>query len=866
MAVIKCKMCGAGVEMAPDQKYGTCEHCNNIVTFPKISDDQRLAAYDRGDHFRRNGDFDKALAVYEQIIRDDPSDAEAHWCCVLCRFGIEYVQNPGDSQWIPTCHRASFDSILEDVDYQAALEYSDGVTRNHYQAEAKRFSEIQKGILAISRQEDPYDIFICYKESDGRGGRTQDSVLAQDIYYQLMDAGYRIFFSRITLEDKAGTEYEPYIFAALHSAKVMLVVGTRQEYFNAVWVRNEWGRFLAMMRKDKEKLLIPCYRDMDPYDLPEALSILQAYDMSKIGFVQDLLRGLKKILYKEEEKSQQEASRETVVIQGNSANVQALLKRGYIELEDENWEKADEFFEQVLNNDPENAEAYLGKFYTKNQRNSLENVLHQHVDWSEQMMTDMELLPAASKLSEEVQRMIREAAFDIQQYQENITQKLQKLSTTYPSRIKRAERNRGIYQALIEEDKNLSRAKRYSAEGDTVSTLLEELEKKFSEQIEEARREAEQAQKETQAKYDRQFQKIRCEVEYERIIQECQIDSTWFANNRKTAEKFQREQKTILEIYKHAGKNNIEETYQKIQELSLELYDKEEELKPWSAAASQWKTLTEQHQKEVKEAQLKLDEARKKRDDLIRETEWRQSQVETKGKNNVAQKNTVISFAYGMIQLLAVIFVICTIVEFVKKFDWSKDILQLVGILLIAAFKNFSLFIVCAVVIIVVAFLLHLILGQMGERQEKEIKEENGPVLNELGIWREKVRNQEQELAEMQKRHAKALHAITLPKAKLKMISDNVLFCRPYDALEYVSLDQTELTFRQLHVHVSESSSAGNSQAFLFCYEKESFYPVEILREADGENPDQLVLTVTNMGLSVKLEKFSDREHYLLLY
>lgn len=866
MAVIKCKMCGAGVEMAPDQKYGTCEHCNNIVTFPKISDDQRLAAYDRGDHFRRNGDFDKALAVYEQIIRDDPSDAEAHWCCVLCRFGIEYVQNPGDSQWIPTCHRASFDSILEDVDYQAALEYSDGVTRNHYQAEAKRFSEIQKGILAISRQENPYDIFICYKESDGRGGRTQDSVLAQDIYYQLTDAGYRVFFSRITLEDKAGTEYEPYIFAALHSAKVMLVVGTRQEYFNAVWVRNEWGRFLAMMRKDQEKLLIPCYRDMDPYDLPESLSILQAYDMARIGFVQDLLRGLKKILCKEEEKLQQESSRETVVIQGNGANIQALLKRGYIELEDENWEKAEELFEQVLNNEPENAEAYLGKFYTRYQSSSLENVLHQHVDWSEQMVCDTESLPAAAKLSEEVQRMIREAAFDIQQYQENITQKLQKLSTTYPSRIKRAERNRGIYQALIEEDKNLSRAKRYSAEGDTVSTLLEELEKKFSEQIEEARREAEQAQKETQAKYDRQFQKIRCEVEYERIIQECQIDSTWFANNRKTAEKFQREQKTILEIYKHAGKNNIEETYQKIQELSLELYDKEEELKPWSAAASQWKTLTEQHQKEVKEAQLKLDEARKKRDDLIRETEWRQSQVETKGKNNVAQKNTVISFAYGMIQLLAVIFVICTIVEFVKKFDWSKDILQLVGILLIAAFKNFSLFIVCAVVIIVVAFLLHLILGQMGERQEKEIKEENGPVLNELGIWREKVRNQEQELAEMQKRHAKALHAITLPKAKLKMISDNVLFCRPYDALEYVSLDQTELTFRQLHVHVSESSSAGNSQAFLFYYEKESFYPVEILREADGENPDQLVLTVTNMGLSVKLEKFSDREHYLLLY
>mgnify|MGYP007110798585 CR=1 FL=1 len=42
--------------------------------------------------------------------------------------------------------------------------------------------------------------------------------------------------------------------------------------------------------------LLPCYRDMDPYDLPEALSVLQSYDMSKIGFMQDLIRGVKKVI------------------------------------------------------------------------------------------------------------------------------------------------------------------------------------------------------------------------------------------------------------------------------------------------------------------------------------------------------------------------------------------------------------------------------------------------------------------------------------------------------------------------------------------------------------------------------------------
>ena len=35
---------------------------------------------------------------------------------------------------------------------------------------------------------------------------------------------------------------------------------------------------------------------MDPYDLPEEFSHLQAQDMSKLGFMQDLTHGIKKIL------------------------------------------------------------------------------------------------------------------------------------------------------------------------------------------------------------------------------------------------------------------------------------------------------------------------------------------------------------------------------------------------------------------------------------------------------------------------------------------------------------------------------------------------------------------------------------------
>ena len=74
----------------------------------------------------------------------------------------------------------------------------------------------------------------------------------------------------------------------------MLVVGTSEENFNAVWVKNEWSRFLEMMHQDKSKVLIPVYSKIDAYKLPEEFAMLQAQSMDKVGAMQDLTRGVKK--------------------------------------------------------------------------------------------------------------------------------------------------------------------------------------------------------------------------------------------------------------------------------------------------------------------------------------------------------------------------------------------------------------------------------------------------------------------------------------------------------------------------------------------------------------------------------------------
>lgn len=359
--IIKCKMCGGDIDFIPGATYGTCEYCGSTSTIPQAEDENKLNRYNRANHFRRQCEFDKAVAAYEKILEQDDTDAEAHWGAVISRFGIEYVEDPATHQRIPTCHRVQVASILTDEDYLAAVENApDEESRRIYQEEAARIAEIQKGILAISANEKPYDVFICYKETDENGQRTRDSQWAQDVYYGLTEQGLKVFFSRITLEDKLGQQYEPYIFAALNSAKVMVVIGSRPEYFNAVWVKNEWSRYLSLMKHDHKRLLIPCYRDMDPYDLPEELSMLQSQDMSKIGFMQDLLRGIQKVM-QQPTSAPQGVRVETAAAETNAPGVTSLIKRAALFLEDGDTASAREYYDRVLDIDPECAEAYMGK-------------------------------------------------------------------------------------------------------------------------------------------------------------------------------------------------------------------------------------------------------------------------------------------------------------------------------------------------------------------------------------------------------------------------------------------------------------------------------------------------------------------------
>ncbi len=382
MIVYKCKMCGGNLNIREGEKTAVCEYCGTQQTVPSTDDEKKANLFNRANYFRQNSEFDKAKEIYEHILDEDSNDAEIYWSIVLCKYGIEYVEDPVTRERKPTINRVQSLSILQDADYQMTLEHADFMQKSLYEKEAVGIDEIQKEILNIANNESPYDIFISYKEKATDGGRTQSSVLAQNIYQMLTKEGYRVFFSRISLEDKLGQKYEPYIYSALNSAKVMLVVGTEKEEFNAPWVKNEWVRFLNMMHENTQKVLIPCFRNIDPYDLPDEFQPLQSQDMAKVGADQDLLHGIEKIM------AMQTGNRnvgQSITTSGNGESLQRLLQNAETYIRLGNYEDAQKVYQKITELYPEDYKGWWGRIVAATRGFNIDDYSHLY-EWNQWMI------------------------------------------------------------------------------------------------------------------------------------------------------------------------------------------------------------------------------------------------------------------------------------------------------------------------------------------------------------------------------------------------------------------------------------------------------------------------------------------------
>ena len=247
----------------------------------------------------RLADFFEAEQEFEDVIRRYPTNAQGYWGHLLSKYGIKYEEDY-DGRRIPTCYAASIECVFDSSDYKKAIALADEENRKIFEHYAAYIERVRKEWVEKASKELPYDIFISYKDSDSENGiaRTRDSYDMQELYFHLTGKGYRVFFSHESLRNKTGEKYEPYIFNALATAKVMILYGSKPEYISATWVKNEWTRYLKRMNAGEKKQgsLIVAYEGFHPAELPSALSSLQCMNAGDKLFSSELFAAIERIL------------------------------------------------------------------------------------------------------------------------------------------------------------------------------------------------------------------------------------------------------------------------------------------------------------------------------------------------------------------------------------------------------------------------------------------------------------------------------------------------------------------------------------------------------------------------------------------
>lgn len=340
MAAFLCRACGGILELVDGKSLCRCKFCGTIQSVPLLDSAEKAELCARAETLRREFRYDKAIALYEELIRLAPTDADLYWALTLCRYGAELSPDGSVS-----LNRIQAHSVLSDEDYKLALKFADSEARAFMERQAEQIDRVRREGVELSGGAE-YDIYICAREADENGRRVMDSVIAAELYSRLTAEGFRVFSPQKSLEDKAGGEWEPYIFAALTSARVMIVVGTSAESFEDVWVRNAWSRFSEL----SGKTIIPVLRDMPPSELPEELSKLQALDMSRLGAESDLISAIKAFTG--------EMTATVRDVRDDSEN-DPLIRRAELFLEDGDFKRAEDICAQLLSKSPNNAGAYV---------------------------------------------------------------------------------------------------------------------------------------------------------------------------------------------------------------------------------------------------------------------------------------------------------------------------------------------------------------------------------------------------------------------------------------------------------------------------------------------------------------------------
>ena len=303
----QCPSCGAPItDVKPDDINYICKYCGVSHKLDVTHIDEKI---NKIYSLLANLRFDEAYSHADELVMSNPKSGYAYFLRVLAANRVCYCDND-NPDWnykkIPTLNDVQFGSITKLDDVKKAIEYAEtDYDREYFKKTFAYLEKVRKSAVdVIEGHKYDCDIFISVKvtqldengkpllDANGNALTTYDFAEASKLYGRLKDRypECKIFLSENVKNEFVGLNYEPIIFAALRSAKVMILRGDSNQNINSVWVRNEWKRYLRWMRDldDGTKRNFVFLQGNNSVTIPSDFKDLQAIKVYEMGAEQQL--------------------------------------------------------------------------------------------------------------------------------------------------------------------------------------------------------------------------------------------------------------------------------------------------------------------------------------------------------------------------------------------------------------------------------------------------------------------------------------------------------------------------------------------------------------------------------------------------
>jgi hypothetical protein len=284
-----CPYCGGPVKSV-SAEVGQCLYCQmesqlNTIQYADIPP-QLLNEIETIKHLRQNAEFYNAKKRINYILENPKYKKfttimhHIYWQAFLCDYSVVFEQPVSSDKtvYLPTFFSFNYKKMTDNEYYKKAIDLcnqnEDYKSLKSLNVLIQSLEKYANEFLNLREKHSKFSIFISFKHLDDSNKPTLDYEYALKLYTHLDSKLHKkTFFSPVALKNIGSEIFEPHIYFGLYTASLFVLICTSPEYFESVWVKNEWTRYLKFQKLSpkNKNILIAIPNGFHKNELPEPL-------------------------------------------------------------------------------------------------------------------------------------------------------------------------------------------------------------------------------------------------------------------------------------------------------------------------------------------------------------------------------------------------------------------------------------------------------------------------------------------------------------------------------------------------------------------------------------------------------------------